>query len=109
VQPVIHAAKSEKAQTSAPTAVAEQAKNQAVSEHVLRIELDEEAWVEVKDSSDKALVGKMFAAGSLVRVTGKGPMQLTLGNAHAVRLFDNGKQVNLERYTTAEVAKVKLK
>jgi hypothetical protein len=36
-------------------------------------------------------------------------MQLTLGNAHAVRLFDNGKQVNLERYTTAEVAKVKLK
>jgi cytoskeleton protein RodZ len=79
------------------------------AEHALRIELDEDAWVEVRDGSDKVLISKMHRAGSLIRVAGKGPMLVTLGNARAVRLFDNGKNIKLERYTTAEVAKVKLK
>jgi len=79
------------------------------TEHALRIELDEDAWVEVKDSNDKLLISKMHRAGSLIRVAGKSPMQVTLGNARAVRLFDNGKRIKLERYTTAEVAKVKIK
>ena len=30
-------------------------------------------------------------------------------NAHAVRLFDNGTPINLERHTTADVARVNLK
>jgi cytoskeleton protein RodZ len=79
------------------------------TEHALRIELDEDAWVEVKDGSDKLLISKMHRAGSLIRVAGKAPMLVTLGNARAVRLFDNGKKIKLEKYTTAEVAKVKLK
>ncbi len=79
------------------------------AEHALRIELDEDAWVEVRDGSDKVLISKMHRAGSLIRVAGKAPMLVTLGNARAVRLFDNGKNIKLERYTTAEVAKVKLK
>ena len=79
------------------------------SDHALRIEFDEDAWVDVKDGSDKVLVSRMHSAGSLVRVTGKAPLQVTIGNARAVRLFDNGKKINLERYTTADVARVKLK
>ncbi len=81
----------------------------SATEHALRIELDEDAWVEVKDGSDKLLISKMHRAGSLIRVAGKAPMLVTLGNARAVRLFDNGKKIKLEKYTTAEVAKVKLK
>ena len=94
-----------------PAADAQPKENNEVSatEHALRIELDEDAWVEVKDGSDKLLISKMHRAGSLIRVTGKAPMLVTLGNARAVRLFDNGKKIKLERYTTAEVAKVKLK
>lgn len=96
----------------APPRVAEKPKagNEiSATEHALRIELDEDAWVEVKDGNDKLLVSKMHSAGSLVRVVGKSPMLVTIGNARAVRLFDNGKKIKLERYTTAEVAKVKLK
>jgi cytoskeleton protein RodZ len=74
----------------------------------LRLEFDEDAWVEVKDGSEKILISRMHTAGSLVRVRGKSPLLLTIGNARAVRLFDNGKQVNLERYTSADVARVKL-
>ena len=95
----------------APAVDAQPKENNEVSatEHALRIELDEDAWVEVKDGSDKLLISKMHRAGSLIRVAGKAPMLVTLGNARAVRLFDNGKKIKLERYTTAEVAKVKLK
>ena len=78
-------------------------------EHSLRLELDEDAWLEVKDGTDKILVSKMHSAGSLVRMTGKAPLLVIIGNAKSVRLFDNGKKVNLERYTTAEVARVKIK
>jgi len=79
------------------------------SDHALRFEFDEDAWVEVTDGSDKVLVSRLHSAGSLMRVTGKAPLQVTIGNAHAVRLFDNGKKINLERYSTADVARVKLK
>jgi cytoskeleton protein RodZ len=79
------------------------------AEHALRLEFDEEAWVEIKDASEQILVSRMHRAGSLVRVTGKAPLVLVIGNARAVRLFDNGKKINLERYTAAEVARVTLK
>lgn len=78
-------------------------------EHSLRLEFDEDAWVEIKDGNGNALISKMHKAGSLVRVAGKSPLDVTIGNAKAVRLFDKGKKINLARYTTAEVAHIKLK
>jgi len=81
----------------------------SAAEHSLRMEFDEDSWVEVKEGSDKILTSRMHTAGSLVRVTGKAPLFITIGNARAVRLFDNGKKLNLERYTTADVAHITLK
>lgn len=80
-----------------------------VTEHALRLEFDQNSWVEIRDGNDKILVAKMHLAGSLVRLTAKAPLLVTIGNAHAVRLFDNGKQINLERHTTADVARVNVK
>lgn len=77
-------------------------------DHALRIEFDEDAWIEVKDGSDKVLTSRIHTAGSLMRLTGKSPLMVVIGNARAVKLFDNGKPINLERYTTADVAKVTL-
>jgi len=79
------------------------------TEHALRLEFDEDAWVEIKDGNDKVLVSRMHRAGSLLRVAGKSPLDVTIGNAKAVRLFDKGKKINLGRHTTAEVAHLKLK
>jgi cytoskeleton protein RodZ len=81
----------------------------ATADHSLRLEFDEDAWIEIKDGEDKVLTSRMHTAGSLVRVAGKSPLDVTIGNAHAVRLFDNGKSINLTRYTTADVARIKLK
>ena len=95
-----------------PASVPEQPKlnpQTNVTEHALRLEFDQNSWVEIRDGNDKILIAKMHLAGSLVRLTAKAPLLVTIGNAHAVRLFDNGKQINLERYTTADVARVNLK
>ena len=79
------------------------------ADHALRIEIDEDAWVEIKDGNDKVLLSKLYSAGSLVRFAGKAPLLLTIGNARAVRLFNNRKKIDLESYMTADVAYVKLK
>jgi len=110
--PVLQQSALPKAVTAEPAPVSEQPKVKAeinASVHALRLEFDEDSWVEVKDGNGKILTARMHAAGSLLRVTGKTPLSVTIGNAHAVRLFDNGKNINLERNITADVAHVELK
>ncbi len=97
------------ATASAPASEARPNTEANGTDHALRIEFDEDAWVEIKDGNGKVLLSKMHSAGSLVRFAGNAPLLLTIGNARAVRLFNNRKQINLERYTTADVARVKLK
>ncbi len=98
----------------APAPIADDRHSKVISdnhatEHSLRLEFDENAWLEIKDGNDKVLVSRLHTAGSLVRLTGKAPLLVVIGNAHAVRLFDNGKKIKLEQYTTAGVARVTLK
>lgn len=80
----------------------------SATEHALRLEFDEDAWVEVKDGTDKVLISRMYTAGSLVRVKGKSPMLLTIGNSQAVRVFDNGKQLKPGRPNSSGVARMTL-
>ncbi len=79
------------------------------TEHALRLEFDKNSWLEIKDGNDKVLVNRIYAAGSLVRLSGKAPLLVVIGNPRAVRLFDNDKKIQLEQYTTAGVARVTLK
>lgn len=80
----------------------------SATEHALRLEFDEDAWVEVKDGTDKVLISRMYTAGSLVRVKGRAPMLLTIGNSQAVRVFDNGKQLKPGRPNSSGVARMTL-
>ena len=111
-QAVLPAAVPAPAVTPGPAPVAEQPRlnpQTNVTEHALRLEFDQNSWVEIRDGNDQILISKMHLAGSLVRLTAKAPLLVTIGNAHAVRLFDNGKQIHLERHTTADVARVNVK
>jgi cytoskeleton protein RodZ len=92
-----------------PATPVDAAVQESGAEHGLRLEFDEDAWVEIKDGNDKILTSKMYTANSLVRLSGKAPLLVVIGNAHAVRLFDGGKKVNLDRHLTADVARIKLK
>lgn len=109
-EPASASKSSRKKQAAQSAAAADGQKSEGgVSEHKLRLEFDEDAWAEVKDAAGNIMLSRMHTAGSLARVSGKGAMTVVVGNAKSVRLFDNGRKINLEKYTNAEVATVKLK
>jgi cytoskeleton protein RodZ len=73
-----------------------------------RIELicQEESWLEVKDGTGRALVSSLNTPGSQRLVRGRGPFEITIGNASGVTLVVDGKPVDLGPHTRGEVARV---
>ena len=75
---------------------------------VIRMEFDEESWVEVKDRDDRVLLSQVFPRGSVQGLNGKAPFALAIGRSSAVRLYYKDKAVDLAPYTRAEVAHLTL-
>ena len=70
---------------------------------------EESAEIFLTDASqDSAFYWMQLAAQQHFSIARRSLGELIV-NAHAVRLFDNGKQINLERHTTADVARVNVK
>ena len=74
---------------------------------VLRIEQD--AWVEVRDSEGRNLLSSLNPAGSERVVRGQPPFQVVIGNAPHVKLTYDGKPVDLAPHTKGEVARFTLR
>ena len=74
----------------------------------LRMEFDEESWVEVKDRDDRVLLSQVFPRGSVQGLNGKAPFSLVIGHSSAVRLYYKDKPVDLAPYTKADVAHLTL-
>ena len=74
----------------------------------LRMEFDEESWVEVKDRDDRVLLSQVFPRGSVQGLNGKAPFSLAIGHSSAVRLYYKDKAVDLAPYTKADVAHLTL-
>ncbi len=78
--------------------------------HALRLEFDEDTWAEIKDGEGNIISSRRHPAGTLMRVGARGQLDVVIGNAKAVRLFDNGKPVALAPYTgNNNIAHIKLK
>lgn len=58
----------------------------------------EECWVEVKDADLRLLVQDLFREGGTLKVQGKAPFQIILGNSPGVLLEVNGKQFDHSRF-----------
>ncbi len=76
----------------------------------LRIVFDAESWTEVKDATGRLMSSKLNVAGSELNLNGHAPYELVIGNARYVRLYRQGKQVDLNKYinSTSEVARLTL-
>ena len=61
----------------------------------LRFEFNEDCWVEVIDAEERRLAYRLYRAGDLVRLRGKAPVSVFLGNADGVRLAVDGTAVPL--------------
>ena len=58
----------------------------------------ETCWVEVKDADFRLLVQDLFQEGGTLKVQGKAPFRIILGNSPGVLLEVNGKQFDHSRY-----------
>jgi cytoskeleton protein RodZ len=74
----------------------------------LRLKFQAEAWVEVKDASGTLLFSRLGSAGSEEVVQGRAPLQVVVGNAHAVQVTYQGRVVDLGPHTRVDVARLVL-
>jgi cytoskeleton protein RodZ len=79
--------------------------NVAPGVHRLVIHCEEEAWIEVRDSKERALVSSLNPAGAERIVQARGPLTLTIGNAQHVRILRNDQPIDLAPYTKVETAR----
>ena len=75
---------------------------------VLRLVVERESWVEVKDGEGNLLLSQKLPAGSEHSVEGRGRLALVIGNASGVRLSFRGQAVDLAPHTRGEVARLTL-
>jgi cytoskeleton protein RodZ len=97
------------ASTSASAAVI--SKEKTVHKHtdrLVRLQFDEDSWVEVKDGNGKVLLSQMGQKGSEQSVSGVLPLSLVIGNAKGVKLYYKGEPFDLDPYTDVDVARLTL-
>ena len=74
----------------------------------LVIRTEGEAWIEIKDASDRMLISSLNPPGSERVVRGKPPYNLVIGNASQVIITYDDKPVNLAPHTRQDVARFTL-
>jgi len=74
----------------------------------IRLEVDSESWVEIREEDGRTLMSQLVPAGSHRVITGRPPLSVVIGNAAAVRLMYNDAPVDLKPYIKIEVARLTL-
>ena len=74
--------------------------------HRLVVRTEAEAWIEIKDSSDRMLVSSLNPPGSERVVRGRPPYSLVIGNASNVRITYDDKPIDLAPHTRQDVARL---
>jgi cytoskeleton protein RodZ len=74
----------------------------------LRFVVDQESWLEVRDRDNRLILSQRQAAGTEQVLSGQVPLTLTIGYAPGVRLFWQGKAVDLAPHTKGDVARLVL-
>ncbi|MBI4986669.1 MAG: helix-turn-helix domain-containing protein [Rhodocyclales bacterium] len=66
----------------------------------------DKSWVEVKDATNRIVFSAENSPGSRQAVVGKPPFEVVVGNADAVELQYEDRQIDLKPHTRAEVARL---
>lgn len=74
----------------------------------LRLEFDEDSWVEVQDGSGKTLLATLGKQGTSKIVSGAPPISVTIGNAKGVRVYYKNEPRELGAVTDQNTAHLRL-
>lgn len=75
----------------------------------LRLEAQQDSWVEVVDADNRTVFSRSLGAGESVAVQGTPPLKLVVGNAAGTRVSWQGAPVDLASATRENVARVELR
>lgn len=70
--------------------------------------VQEDSWVDIRDSQDSKLIYKTVNAGQIITLSGQGPFKVFLGNAGGVKLFYNGQEQDVSRFQRGLIARFRL-
>ena len=79
-----------------------------IHDGLIHLVFEDDSWVEVADKNGKNLLAQLNPRGSEQRLNGVPPFSLVIGNASRVRLYYQGKRIDLTPYNTAEIAHLTL-
>ena len=74
--------------------------------NVIRVEVEEDCWIAIKNVDDKELFSTLAREGQTLNLTGQGPFQVLLGYAPGASLYLDDRQILLDPYTRNNVAKL---
>lgn len=74
----------------------------------LYVRFSGDCWIEVRDADNAILHHATGTAGKDLKLTGKAPLVVTLGNAGRAELWWNGEPVKVDAFSRAGVARVNL-
>ena len=77
-------------------------------EKQVRLEFEEESWVEIRDRNERVIFSRLNPPGTEQRIDGMPPFSVVVGNAQGVRLTYDGKPVDLAPHTRIDVARLVL-
>lgn len=74
----------------------------------IRLQFDEDAWVQIRDANGRTIHSMLNKAGSTVDLAGKPPFEFVIGNASQVRMVYSGRAFDLKPYIGETVARFTL-
>jgi cytoskeleton protein RodZ len=77
-------------------------------ERQVHMVFEQDAWVEIRDRSGKAIFSRLNPRGTRQTVSGQPPLAVIVGNSQGVRLTYDDQPVDLAQYTKVDVARFNL-
>lgn len=74
----------------------------------IRLQFDQDAWVQIKDGNGRTIHSTLNKAGSTVELNGKPPFDFVVGNAANVRMTYSGRPFDIKPYIGETVARFTL-
>ncbi len=74
----------------------------------IRLTFDADSWVKVTDSDGKILLSQLNSSGSEQHLKGRPPFSVVIGNVSGVRLYYQGKLVELAPFYNGGIARLTL-
>lgn len=74
----------------------------------IRLQFDQDAWVQIRDGNGRTIHSTLSKAGSSVELSGKPPFEFVVGNAANVRMTYSGRPFDIKPYIGETVARFTL-